>query len=313
MWRRKRRLWRPSEHARGPSVATVDISSGHPLPFYLFLSSFALSLVPFFAFVLVHMSFFKQFYASVTKSDYRALREGFIMRHCPTSPNFNFHKYMMRALEDDFKRVVGISWYLWLFVVIFLLLNVHDLAELLGADAERPARVKPSDEHFWFNRPGIMLYLIHFILFQNAFEIAFFFWIWSTYGFNSCIMESVGYLIPRLVFGVMIQVLCSYSTLPLYAIVTQMGDMFKRAIFAEHMQLMLHGWVEGVRKRKRAGFSAFRGLFGHKNKKRSSSGSDIPMQRMTSQVPGSSHNVRQPATLEGTIASSMEISQVQDG
>ena len=32
---------------------------------------------------------------------------------------------MMRALEDDFKQVVGISWYLWIFVVIFLLLNVN--------------------------------------------------------------------------------------------------------------------------------------------------------------------------------------------
>jgi len=37
--------------------------------------------------------------------------------------------------------------------------------------------VNPSDEHFWFGRPKIILYLIHFILFQNAFEIAFFFWI----------------------------------------------------------------------------------------------------------------------------------------
>jgi mlo protein len=39
------------------------------------------------------------------------------------------------------------------------------------------ARVKPSDEHFWFGRPAIVLYLIQFILFQNSFEIAFFFWI----------------------------------------------------------------------------------------------------------------------------------------
>jgi mlo protein len=37
--------------------------------------------------------------------------------------------------------------------------------------------VKPSDEHFWFGRPAIVLYLIQFILFQNSFEIAFFFWI----------------------------------------------------------------------------------------------------------------------------------------
>ena len=40
------------------------------------------------------------------------------------------------------------------------------------------ARVRPSDEHFWFNKPSIVLILIHFILFQNSFEIAFFFWIW---------------------------------------------------------------------------------------------------------------------------------------
>lgn len=39
------------------------------------------------------------------------------------------------------------------------------------------ARVKPSDEYFWFNRPALVLDLIHFILFQNSFEIAFFFWI----------------------------------------------------------------------------------------------------------------------------------------
>ena len=39
-------------------------------------------------------------------------------------------------------------------------------------------KVKPSDEYFWFGRPGIVLDLIHFILFQNSFEIAFFVWIW---------------------------------------------------------------------------------------------------------------------------------------
>lgn len=38
--------------------------------------------------------------------------------------------------------------------------------------------VNPSDELFWFHSPILVLYLIHFILFQNSFEIAFFFWIW---------------------------------------------------------------------------------------------------------------------------------------
>lgn len=226
-------------------------------------------------------SFLKQFYASVTESDYVTLRLGFIRTHCPGNPKFNFYKYMIRALEDDFKQVVGISWYLWVFVVIFLLLNVngwhtyfwiafipfilllavgtkleHVIIQLAHEVAEKHMAiegdlvVQPSDDHFWFNKPRIVLFLIHFILFQNAFEIAFFFWIWVQYGFNSCLMGQVGYIIPRLVIGVFIQVLCSYSTLPLYAIVTQMGSSFKKAIFDEHVQVGLVGWAQKVKKKK---------------------------------------------------------------
>ncbi|XP_057519585.1 MLO-like protein 1 [Amaranthus tricolor] len=226
-------------------------------------------------------SFIKQFYGAVTKADYLTLRMGFIMTHCRGNRKFNFHKYMIRALEDDFKKVVGISWYLWIFVIIFLLLNVdgwhtyfwiafipftlllavgtkleHIITELAHEVAEKHVAIEgdlvvnPSDDHFWFNRPQIALFLIHFILFQNAFEIAFFFWIWVQYGFDSCIMGEVRYIIPRLVIGVIIQVLCSYSTLPLYAIVTQMGSSFKKAIFDEHVQAGILGWREKVKKKK---------------------------------------------------------------
>ncbi|XP_014516020.1 MLO-like protein 1 [Vigna radiata var. radiata] len=225
-------------------------------------------------------SFFKQFYGSVTKLDYVTLRLGFIMTHCRGNPKFNFHKYMIRALEDDFKKVVGISWYLWIFVVIFLLLNIngwhtyfwisfvplilllavgtkleHVIIQLAHEVAEKHTAiegelvVQPRDDHFWFHRPHIVLFLIHFILFQNAFEIAFFFWILFTYGFDSCIMGRVRYIIPRLVIGVFIQVLCSYSTLPLYAIVTQMGTHFKKAIFDEQVQARLVGWAQKAKKK----------------------------------------------------------------
>ncbi|PSS14153.1 MLO-like protein [Actinidia chinensis var. chinensis] len=225
-------------------------------------------------------SFFKQFYGSVTRSDYMTLRLGFIMTHCRGNPKFNFHKYMIRALEDDFKKVVGISWYLWIFVVIFLLLNVngwhtyfwiafiplmlllavgtkleHVITQMAHEVAEKHVAiegelvVKPSDDHFWFHRPRIVLFFIHFILFQNAFEIAFFFWIWVQYGFDSCIMGKVRYIVPRLVIGIFIQVLCSYSTLPLYAIVTQMGSSFKKAIFDEHVQVGLVGWAQKVKRK----------------------------------------------------------------
>jgi mlo protein len=43
---------------------------------------------------------------------------------------------------------------------------------------EGDVAVTPSDDFFWFHRPKLVLHLIHIILFQNAFEIAFFFWLW---------------------------------------------------------------------------------------------------------------------------------------
>lgn len=44
--------------------------------------------------------------------------------------------------------------------------------------------IKPTNEHFWFNRPQLTLFLIHFILFLNAFEISYFFWIWVSFVFD---------------------------------------------------------------------------------------------------------------------------------
>ncbi|GLT66070.1 hypothetical protein SLA2020_384620 [Shorea laevis] len=220
-------------------------------------------------------SFFKQFYGSVTKSDYTTLRQGFIMTHCRGNPTFNFHKYMMRAFEADFKKVVGISWYLWVFVVIFLLLNVHGfhayfwiafipfclllavgtklehvIIQLAHEVAEKHIAiegdlvVQPKDDHFWFSRPKLVLLLIHIILFQNSFELAFFFWIWVQYSFDSCIMGNIAFIIPRLVIGVFVQFVCSYSTLPLYAIVTQMGSSYKKEIFEEHIQDKTIRWAK---------------------------------------------------------------------
>ncbi|XP_004290768.1 PREDICTED: MLO-like protein 1-like isoform 3 [Fragaria vesca subsp. vesca] len=127
----------------------------------------------------------------------------------------------------------------------------HEVAEKHIA-IEGDLVVTPSDGHFWFGKPKLVLFLIHFILFQNAFEIAFFFWIWVQYGFDSCIMGQVRFIVPRLVIGVFIQVLCSYSTLPLYAIITQMGSSFKKAIFDEHVQVGLVGWAQKVKKKKAA-------------------------------------------------------------
>ncbi|CAN6450574.1 unnamed protein product [Victoria cruziana] len=257
------------------------VAGGHVHHHIQFLREHAAGFWSKFGILRWTASFFKQFYDSVSRSDYIALRQGFIMKHCPSNREFDFHKYMMRTLEDDFKKVVGIRWYLWIFVIIFLLLNVSGwhtyfwlsflpliLLLALGAKLEHimielakevQARlndvngslpsVKPSDDHFWFRSPTFVLYLIHFILFQNAFEIAIFFWIWSTFGFHSCLMEKIAYVVPRLIIGVIVQGLCSYSTLPLYALVSQMGSMFKAAIFEERMRGGLHIWAAGAKRK----------------------------------------------------------------
>ncbi|KAJ3675353.1 hypothetical protein LUZ60_004395 [Juncus effusus] len=223
-------------------------------------------------------SLVKQFYGAVTIDDYRTLRFGFIVEHCKRNPKFDFYKYMIRALEADFKKIVGISWYLWLFVIVFLILNVagwhtyfwislipfillfivggkmvHIIGDLAKEVAEKHTaiegdlQVTPSDELFWFKSPKSVLFLIHFILFQNAFEIAYFFWILTTYGFHSCIMDQTGYIVARLIISVIVQVVCSYITLPLYAIVSHMGSRYNKAIFPRYVQEGLDDLLERIR------------------------------------------------------------------
>ncbi|KAK3144678.1 hypothetical protein QOZ80_4AG0316250 [Eleusine coracana subsp. coracana] len=233
-------------------------------------------------------SFFKQFYGSVNMDDYVAMRLGFVTEHFRWHPKFNFYNYMIRALEKDFKRVVGIKWYYWIFVMIFLLLNIagwHSyfwislvpltLLLLIGAKLEhiinklayevatKHAAVEegnlvmsPSDELFWFRSPRLVLIVIHFILFQNAFEFAFFIWTLATFGVKSCMMDGLGYSVSRIVICVFVQVLCSYSTLPLYAIVTHMGSSFKSAVFADDVAENLRGWANAARARNRMAAAA---------------------------------------------------------
>ncbi|XP_028797050.1 MLO-like protein 2 [Neltuma alba] len=225
--------------------------------------------------------FFRQFFGSVTKVDYVALRHGFIIAHlAPGSESkFDFHKYIKRSLEEDFKVVVGISPIIWFTAVLFLLTNTHGwrshlwlpfipliIILLVGAklqtiitkmalriqergDVVKGAPVvEPGDHLFWFNRPRLLLFLIHLVLFQNAFELAFF--AWSTYEFsiNSCFHQDTADIVIRITMGVIIQVLCSYVTLPLYALVTQMGSSMKPTIFNERVATALKNWHHAARK-----------------------------------------------------------------
>ncbi|KAG6638717.1 MLO-like protein 6 [Carya illinoinensis] len=216
--------------------------------------------------------FLRQFYKSVSKVDYFILRHGFIMAHFSEGSNFNFQKYIKRALEKDFGAVVGISWWIWIFYVLFLFFNAHvfhnylwlpffplAMQLLVGTklqviitkmclDSHEKSHVvrgtllvRPSDHFFWFGRPKLLLYLIQFILFQNSFQLAFFAWTWYKFGFRSCFHKENEDIIIRLAMGVVVQILCGYVTLPLYALVTQMGTSMRKDVFTE-------GVVHGLKK-----------------------------------------------------------------
>lgn len=225
--------------------------------------------------------FFRQFVRSVPKVDYLTLRHGFIMAHlAPQSQTgFNFQKYINRSLEEDFKVVVGISPPIWGFAVLFLLFNTHGWYSYLwlpfipliiillvgtklqviitkmglsmqdrGEVVKGVPTVQLGDDLFWFNRPRLILCLINFVLFQNAFQLAFLAWAWYEYGIDSCFHEHTEDVVIRISMGVVIQILCSYVTLPLYALVTQMGSTMKPTIFNERVATALKNWHHTAKK-----------------------------------------------------------------
>uniref|UniRef100_A0A6N2M366 MLO-like protein n=1 Tax=Salix viminalis TaxID=40686 RepID=A0A6N2M366_SALVM len=149
-------------------------------------------------------------------------------------------------------RILKLCPIIWFIAVLFLLTNTHGwnshfwlpfipliIILLIGAKLqviitqsglkiqERGDVVKgalvviPGDDLFWFGRPRFLLFLIHLVLFQNAFQMAFF--IWSVYEFTikSCYHAHTEGIVIRITLGVIIQIVCSYVTLPLYALVTQ--------------------------------------------------------------------------------------------
>ncbi|WRX12101.1 Mlo-related protein - like 3 [Theobroma cacao] len=175
--------------------------------------------------------FFRQFFGSVTKVDYLTLRHGFITAHLApgNETKFDFQKYIKRSLEEDFKVVVGISPIIWFIAVLFLLAYTHGWYSYLwlpflplviilmvgtklqviitklglriqdrGDVVKGAPVVQPGDDLFWFGRPRFLLFLIHLVLFTNAFQLAFF--VWSTYEFTikSCYHEHLEDIIIRM-------------------------------------------------------------------------------------------------------------------
>nr|AFW98803.1 MLO protein 3 [Rosa multiflora] len=226
--------------------------------------------------------FFRQFFRSVTKTDYLTLRHGFIMAHLApgSETTFDFRKYISRSLEDDFLVIVEISPIIWFSAVLFLLSNAYGWYSYLwlpfislfiillvgtklqviitmmgmriqerGGVVMGAPLVQPGDHYFWFGRPRFMLFLIHFVLFQNAFQLAFFAWSTWQFGIDSCFHQTPEDIAIRISMGVIIQVLCSYVTLPLYALVTQMGSSMKPTVFNEGVAEAVKSWHHKAKKK----------------------------------------------------------------
>ncbi|XP_074302706.1 MLO-like protein 15 [Silene latifolia] len=216
-------------------------------------------------------SFFNYLGGVVTKADYEAMRMGFILAHCNGNQRFNFHNYVVYAYEADFKKVVSIRWFLWIFAVVSLSLNVAGwniyfwfsfiplfLSLVVGTKLEKvitdlatyvaqrhtvivgEIRLYPSDDYFWFKRPKIMLMAIHAILFMNSFGFAIFFWTLFKFKFYSCLMGDPKLAIARVFIMLVVQFICSFSFLPLYAIVTQMGSSFNKEGMSRYSAASTH-------------------------------------------------------------------------
>ncbi|KAB1201807.1 MLO-like protein 4 [Morella rubra] len=155
------------------------------------------------------LCFTRQFWSSINRADYMALRAGFITTHqLPLS--YDFHNYMLRSMEEEFRDIVGINVPLWIYAICCIFLDFHGsnvyfwlsflpaiLILLVGTKLHRVViklaveimdkcplegfhQFNLRDELFWFGRPKCLLWLIHLISFQNAFEMAT--CIWSLMG-----------------------------------------------------------------------------------------------------------------------------------
>uniref|UniRef100_M4ERK0 MLO-like protein n=1 Tax=Brassica campestris TaxID=3711 RepID=M4ERK0_BRACM len=179
---------------------------------------------------------------------------------------FDFRKYIQRSLEEDFKTIVEISPVIWFVAVLFLLTNTNVgtklqviitklglLIQEKGDIVKGMPLVQPGDHLFWFGRPRFILFLVHLVLFTNAFQLAFF--AWTTYEFKlkNCFHKNTVDVVIRISVGVIVQVLCSYVTLPLYALVTQMGSKMKPTVFNERVAVALKSWHHTAKKQMKHG------------------------------------------------------------
>ncbi|KAK7860674.1 mlo-like protein 5 [Quercus suber] len=177
--------------------------------------------------------FWRQFFRSVRRADYLTMRHGFVTA--------------MELVVCRWQAMFCVS-ILPLLVILAVGTKLQGIISKMALEIKERQSVvqgiplvQVSDSHFWFGWPQLVLYLIHFVLFQYEF------------GLRSCFHEDFGLIILRVLLGVGVQFMCSYITLPLYALVTQMGSTMKRSIFDEQTSKALKQWHQKAVKKKTDG------------------------------------------------------------
>ncbi|CAB4284312.1 unnamed protein product [Prunus armeniaca] len=167
---------------------------------------------------------------------------------------------LMWFLAAAFMLLDVYGWYVYLWIsyvpiLVVLVLGTkleHIVATMALQIKEQNSAVSETplvqhDDLFWFRKPKYVLVLLHYTLFVNAFEFAFFIWVTIQFGLTSCYHEHTVIIVTRVFLAVTAQVLCSYITLPLYALVAQMGSQFKSHILEDKTADILRKWSAEVR------------------------------------------------------------------
>ncbi|CAI5527648.1 unnamed protein product [Closterium sp. Naga37s-1] len=233
------------------SLVLTVVRWGWGLPKAFFSSTHLLpQLTPY---LTPQQCFFQQLFNPITRSDYYTLRLAFI--HNQDLPrDFDFYHYVVGSLEKDFVHIVGLSLPLWITLIIVICITSYKwdisfifsvlgllIALAVGTKLEyivsllalesahvtgncEGCHLKPRGSLFWFKRPTFMLSLLHFALFVSSYMIGNLV-VYYYLALNQSQCKTYSSWVPWLKFilGIATVLICSLSTLPLYALLTHMG------------------------------------------------------------------------------------------
>ncbi|KAG6399869.1 hypothetical protein SASPL_141354 [Salvia splendens] len=213
------------------------------------------------------LCFSRQFWSSISQADYMTLRLGFITTH-QLAFTYDFHNYMLRSMEEEFRDIVGISIPLWIFAITCIALGFHGVLfsgtrnKCILLDLFLSYHSKPVDRNSDVQSKGRALLIckaqaaslvdtIHIVSECIQDDNVY---MWEIRA-ASCYTEDHTFLAIRLIFGYvsshgttrLLHPFPSYP--PLFVmrharllVALQMGSKFKKTIVPGHVRQSLHGW-----------------------------------------------------------------------